>query len=125
MPMNPEDRKQFEQSLLEPWDPDEALKGLVLQSQVEGEDETTQANRILREAAPMAAQAVVHIAKYARSDSLRFQAAKYVIERNLGTVNNESSTSPKSETSPLEQLLGAVVKDVEDYANNGGNHNDA
>jgi hypothetical protein len=44
------------------------------------------AKHILREGLVEAARSVIHMAEHAESEGLRFKAAAYVIERNLGPV---------------------------------------
>ena len=42
--------------------------------------------RIFREGLVPATQAIVHLANYGTNDNVRFRAATYVVERNLGPI---------------------------------------
>jgi hypothetical protein len=44
------------------------------------------ANAIFKEALVAAATSIVNMASHADSENLRFKAAQYVVERNLGTI---------------------------------------
>jgi hypothetical protein len=93
------------------WDAEEALRSLADESRlIDGDDPAATAKRVFRENAGVAAAAIVHIAKYSPSDRTRLEAARYVVERNLGKIGEESV----AEEDPLTRLLGAVVKDEED-----------
>lgn len=100
------------------WDAKEALESLVTEREcygemVEGGEQTT-ANRIFREALPMAARVIVHTAQHSRNERLRFTAAQYVVERNIGRLADTgilNSSAGIGDKNPLEALLGSIVRD--------------
>lgn len=47
------------------------------------------ANQIFREGLVPAAQSIVHTAAYGSTERIKFEAAKYVVERNLGKVTEK------------------------------------
>src|SRR5215831_9957685 len=92
------------------WDPEVALASLAEDSSLLDDGDTlSTARRVFRENAGVAAAAIVHIAKYSVSDRTRLEAARYVVERNLGRVGEDETIDD-----PLEKLLGTVVKEEED-----------
>jgi hypothetical protein len=92
------------------WDADEALHSLADETRIlDGDDPTMSARRIFRENAAIAATTICHIAKYCPSDRTRFEAAKYVVERNLGRIGEETTV----EDDPLQALMASVVKSEE------------
>lgn len=99
------------------WDPDAALNSLVSEELVYGEaNEREAAGRIFTEALPMAAKAITHLARFSKNEQLRFKAATYVVERNIGKISELGDLTGNAQNrDPLEALLGDVVKDVEKY----------
>jgi hypothetical protein len=64
------------------------------------------ANDIFRTWAPAAAHTICELATVCPDPKLRFEAAKYVTERNLGKV----SASSVDEDMPIEQLMRELTK---------------
>ncbi len=70
------------------------------------------ATRIIREAAPFAAAAVSELmSDVTVSSSVRFRAAQYIIDRNLGPVNSDAG-----KVDELERFLTELNRE----ANEGG-----
>ena len=88
------------------WDAELALKSLVFEAEMHGESEQQTASRVFRENLPLAAQAICHVARYAPNERIRLDAAKYVVERNLGRL---ADVQPTSTEDPFEKLLAEVV----------------
>lgn len=88
------------------WNAEEALKGLVFEAALNGESEQETAGRVFRENLPLAAQAIVHVARYASNERIRLDAAKYVVERNLGRLA-DVQVAPIDD--PFEKLLAEVI----------------
>lgn len=89
----------------DPWVSDDDVNALSEERDVMGYDETEQAERIFKENLPAVAQAVVKLSRSAQSETVRLNAAKYVIDRNLGKITEPVST----EESPTEEFLKGVV----------------
>jgi len=68
------------------WITEEDVKALEMERDILGDDEETQAIRILKENLPTVVHAVVKLARTAQSETVRLNAAKYVIDRNLGKI---------------------------------------
>jgi hypothetical protein len=86
------------------WNADEAVRQLADEHRVMGRDGDTyeqQAARLLQEALPGAVLAVTHIAQYSQDEALRFRAAAYVVDRNLGRITDRGVASDDT-TDPLE-----------------------
>jgi hypothetical protein len=93
------------------WDAEEALASLADESRLlDGDDTRQTSKRIFRENAAVAAASICHIAKYCPSDRTRLEAAKYVVERNLGRIGDDTDIHDD----PLEALMASVVKSEED-----------
>ena len=69
-----------------PWVTDEDIKALELERDVLGDDYVQQSERILLENLPVVVNSVVKLARTASSETVRLNAAKYVIDRNLGKI---------------------------------------
>ena len=103
---------------MELWDVDAALNRLTSEKAWDGIDLTDQSQsnvndtmrRLLREAGPVATLALVHLAQYSDSEHMRYKAATYIIDRNLGRIG-ELTTTP--ERDPFMALLEDCVLKVE------------
>ena len=85
---------------------EKVLDGIDLSSANQGEiNQTTR--RILREAAPIAAMALVHIVNFSPNERLRQQTAMYIIDRNLGRIGEMTSTDAKD---PIEALIAQCLE---------------
>jgi|SRR5262245_19353278 len=92
------------------WVPDDALAALNLERQVNPERSFEQiANTILREALPIAVSSLVHLSQHAANDKTRLEAAKYIVERNLGRLSDVSNTT---QTAPWDGVLADCITDT-------------
>ena len=91
------------------WDPDRALEDLTQEIKIDGDDNARIAKRLMHENLPIAAMAICHVAQYADNDRLRLDAAKYIVERNLGRT---ADVIPPDSEDPLEKLLDGVIIEV-------------
>jgi hypothetical protein len=89
------------------WDPDARLEDLAKELAVSDGDQEQAALRVFQENLALAAQAITHIALYGGAERVRLEAAKYVVERNLGRLQD---VDPQSATDPWDALLKEVVK---------------
>lgn len=91
------------------WIPDEALQGIEMDRTIHA-DETNidAAKRILDESLPGAVASVTHLALNSQNEKIRLDASKYIIERNMGTLNNPVSTGKGD---PWTELLNNVLVD--------------
>ena len=94
---------------LEGWNPQAALNALTCERTV-GVEETEEdiSRRLFRENLPMATLAITHLAQHAPNERVRLDAAKYVVERNLGRIQD---ANPFSTEDPFERLLAEVVRE--------------
>ncbi len=86
------------------WITEDDVKALETERDVFGEDEETQALRILKENLPTVVHAITKLARTASSETVRLNAQKYVIDRNLGKI-----TEPDVET---DDILKKIYEDV-------------
>jgi hypothetical protein len=69
------------------WLPDEAIRSLQMERSVEpSETEEQLARRMLREATPVAAASIIHLAVHGGTERTRLDASKYVLERTMGRI---------------------------------------
>lgn len=66
------------------WDPDNIIDSLADEKQILELSDVEAAEKILKENVGRAAHAIVHIAVRSPDPKLRFDAAKYVVERVMG-----------------------------------------
>lgn len=85
------------------------IDGLVLERELLGESEQSHAKRIFKEHLVPAAFSIAHIACFSTNEKLRLDAAKYVVERNLGRIQDDP---PKQDDDPYEKLLNACLAEA-------------
>ena len=91
-----------------PWVTEEQVAALVMEREFKpAESEEELATRIFREGLPVAAQAIAHLARHSKSEKMRFDAARYVVDRNLGRIVDP--TGLKRGEDPLKEFLGMVT----------------
>lgn len=96
-----------------PWDSADALESLRMEQSVRPDETPEQmAKRILQEAAPMAAQRMVHIAMHSANDNTSLNASKYITD----LVYSDDSGKVKA---PWEELMAEVIDQMELEANQG------
>lgn len=94
-----------------PWDPKHALEALTEEQEVMGETVEDQAKRIFRDALPVAAMAVVHLAQYSGNEKTRLEAARYVVERNVGRLQDMAIVGIDD---PMAALMAEIVTELQD-----------
>lgn len=97
------------------WDSDEQLDFLKMERQVNPTEQLTDeglTKKLLSEAAPLAAQRIIHIATHGSNENTSLRAAQYVVD----TLLAGDSGGAKSK---IEELLGDVVSQAEIFANGG------
>jgi hypothetical protein len=92
------------------WDSDDAFESLKMERSVQGDEKPDEmAMRILKEAAPMAAASIVHIALHSANDNTRLAAGRYVVDlAREADVNGQEG---------WESLVADVVSSAELMAN--------
>ncbi len=71
-------------------------------------DPSEAAQGLLRDALIPALQSIVNIAEHSPDHKLRFDAAKYIVDRGLGTLNHANpAAAPKA---PLDKFLEQVYE---------------
>jgi hypothetical protein len=99
------------------WLPQSAIDALNTErSVITGETQEQTARRLLRENAPGATLAIIHIALYGSNERLRLDAGKYVLDRVLGRPGDDVGEGSKS---PLEAALERMQEAAEVHANRG------
>lgn len=98
------------------WDADEALAALGEEASFFEETAEEQALRVFKENLVVGAQAIVHLARYSANEKIRLQAATYVVERNMGRLQDVQPTRAED---PFKALIGECVSEIEDFANTG------
>jgi hypothetical protein len=84
------------------WTPESAAESLAMERTFHPSETPEQmAERIFRENLIGAASAIVHTAIHATNDRTRLDAAKYVVERNLGKIGD----TQEGVEDPLMQLI--------------------
>lgn len=74
------------------WDPNKALSNLKLESALDGlGTPQATAKRLFEEALPLATMAIVHLATNSSTEVIRFNAAKYVVERTMGPAERQTA----------------------------------
>ncbi|MEO7397049.1 MAG: hypothetical protein ABIW84_00640 [Ilumatobacteraceae bacterium] len=92
----------------------EAIAALADERHIMEESETDQAERLFRQNLVPAVQSIVNIALYSDKERLRLQAATYVVERNLGRLQDVVAEQARD---PFKDLLAECI---ENFATDGG-----
>lgn len=93
------------------WIPDEAVANLtVRRALMEDEDPIKLANSVLKETVPLATMSMAHLAIHCPVDSVRYQAAKYVMDRVLGAAGQGADDVRPA----WEDIYEAVLVEAED-----------
>lgn len=95
-------------STMQPLDP-EAIAALADERGIMEETETDQAIRLLRQNLVPAVASICTIACYSENERLRLQAATYVVERNLGRVQDAIIQQAKD---PFRDFLADCIENV-------------
>jgi hypothetical protein len=72
----------------ERWNPDRIIDSLAEEKSVFGISDEKLAEKMFRENAARATDAIVWLALYSKNEKLRFDAARYITDRVLGKVND-------------------------------------
>lgn len=96
------------------WDPIEALKSLVAERALSN-DETPveQAKRLFGENLPLAVLAICHMATYSPIEAIRFNAAKYVVDRTMGP--SERGTNSAEGRRVWDDLYEQIIDEASNY----------
>jgi len=97
---------------MDAWDPDKALADLETEVSLDDGDFVAATERIFKENAIVAAKSIVHLAVACTNERLRLDAAKYVVDRNLGRIG-DTDPLQKQENDPFAKFLASAVREVE------------
>ena len=101
------------------WVPDAALEALIMEKELHpGETNSGTSKRLLEENAPVVAQSMIRLAIHSKSERIRFDAGRYVLDRVLGPVANPNTAH---EESPITKLINEITEFANTAGNNGRN----
>jgi hypothetical protein len=90
------------------WDPDEARKALLEETDVmDGGDLLATSRRLVRDALPSLTQGVIHLALWGETEKMRFDASRYLMDRALGSVQPGGDASDEKDS--LEKLVESLT----------------
>lgn len=96
----------------EPWNPAEVLRNIVAEREAFADEIKTSEDhvrRIMRENSPLAAQSIVWLMQHSTSEKLRFDAARYIVERAVGKLRDAGDFLDEDENNPTLALLRKVI----------------
>jgi hypothetical protein len=97
------------------WDPVSALNNLTMEKALDSTDTPeTVAKRLFKENLPVAVMAICHLATYSETEAIRFNAAKFVVERTMGPAERVASPDGKH---AWDDIYDTVVTEAESYLN--------
>lgn len=88
---------------------DEDIKALETERNTMSESFEDMGRRHLKEALPSAIASIVRLAEKGGTDTIRFKAAQYIIDRNLGPVTSQTNDVSKSKH---EELLDSITMTI-------------
>jgi hypothetical protein len=107
---------------LDDWDANQALNNLHMEKALsEMGNPSEVARRLFEENLPLATMAICHLATRSESEAIRFNAAKYVVERTMGPAQQQEKVEGRH---IWEDIYEDVIEDLADKAEgfaNGGN----
>jgi len=71
---------------------EEDIKNLKLEQEVTDESMVSMGQRFFEDNLPQAVLSIVKVARHSENDKLRFDAAKYIVERVLGKIQDTGTT---------------------------------
>jgi len=99
-----------------PWNPVEALRNLTMERALSSTDTPQMvAKRLFEENLPVSVMAVCHLATYSETEAIRFNAAKFVIERTMGPAERLAAPDGKH---AWDDLYESVTVEAEGYLKN-------
>lgn len=107
---------------MDDWDANAALANLSMEkalSELGSPQET--AKRLFEENLPLATMAICHLATRADNDAIRFNAAKYVVERTMGPAEKQDKIEGRHIWDDVyDEVTDDLHEQAERYANGGG-----
>lgn len=95
------------------WDPIQALKNLTMEKALDSTDTPEMvARRLFKENLPVAVMAICHLATYSDTEVVRFNAAKFVVERTMGPAERVIAQDGKH---AWDDIYENVVTEAEGY----------
>lgn len=97
------------------WNPTEALKNLTLEKALDGSVSPQQtAKRLFEENLPVSVMAICHLATHSETEAIRFNAAKFVVERTMGPAERIMNSEGKH---AWDDVYESVTDEAERYLN--------
>lgn len=97
------------------WSPIDALKRLTMERAMDSTGTPQQtAKRLLEENLPLSVMSICHIAVYGESEVMRYNAAKFVVERTMGPAERQATTDGRH---AWDNIYDQVVTEAETYLN--------
>lgn len=92
----------------EDWVPQRAIEELTLKRALQDvEDPIKMANDILKESLPLVTMGMVHTAVHEPNPVTRFNAQKYIMDRNMGAVT--SPNKPETEAPAWQKIFDSIA----------------
>lgn len=96
------------------WNPTEALKNLTLEKAFSDNKPEEVARKLFKDNLPLAVMAICHMAAYSDSEPMRFNAAKYVVDRTMGPAER----APVNDGRRIwDDIYDQVTSEAESYLN--------
>jgi hypothetical protein len=97
----------------EEWDPNKALSNLKMETALDGLDNNVStAKRLFEENLPLSVMSICHMAVHSPNEGIRFNAARYVIDRTMGPA--EKSSAPEGQQA-WQAVFDSVLTEAEGY----------
>lgn len=95
------------------WLADEAIEQLtVRRALMANEDSIALASEVLKEAVPVAAMSMAHLAIHSPTEMIRLNAAKYIMDRTMGPAKDAMNDAAKP---AWEAIYDSVLVQAEEY----------
>jgi len=95
------------------WDPVSALRNLTMEKALEGTDTPQMtAKRLFEEHLPISTMAICHLAQYSSTEMIRFNAAKYIVERTMGPAERGPTDAGRH---AWDDIYEKVVDEAESF----------
>lgn len=95
------------------WDPNKALENLKFENAVDGLDNSIMtAKRLFEENLPLSVMSICHLAIHSPNEGIRFNAARYVVDRTMGPA--EKASVPEGQEA-WKSVFDSVLTEAEGY----------
>ena len=106
---------EYDEDGYKEWNPQQALENLTMEKALDGLDNPIKlSKRLFDENLPLSTMAICHLAVHSPNEGIRFNAAKYVVDRTMGPVSGTVGANDDG-THVWQTVYDAVLMEASSY----------